>query len=302
MNHNVYYVSLLPWKLLHLHVRVLSPDSLSLKALFMRTIPVSIASRMSSWPLLFPLFFYYAGLPLLFLVRGSDVTSPPPLREGLPGSLGATRHPSVWPPQRRSQPQLCLRRCQWQQPSGAPSPPGHSLPPPHPSHGCRDNIERWPRGQARHHGSRLRGSGVSQGKMPRHLWSSDLSWSPLDLSLKFLFIFFFVLTELTFQSVTAPPRPSVKHNIWLLSNRLWAHPFFLPFPFLYSSAALALQASPLFFSLLPPPLSTFIPHSNFAALFALLLSNAPFLPKHFPLHLHFLSLPNGRLVLPQPPS
>lgn len=46
-----------------------------------------------------------AGLPLLFPLRrrGSDVTPPPPLWEGLSWTLGAERHPSFWPPQWRSQ-------------------------------------------------------------------------------------------------------------------------------------------------------------------------------------------------------
>lgn len=45
------------------------------------------------------------GQPASFPLRGqgSDVTPPPPLWEGLPGTLGAERHPSYRPPQRRSQ-------------------------------------------------------------------------------------------------------------------------------------------------------------------------------------------------------
>lgn len=53
----------------------------------------------------FTLFPFHTGLPLLFPLRGrgSDVTPPPSLWEGLPGTLGAERHPSFWPPQWRSQ-------------------------------------------------------------------------------------------------------------------------------------------------------------------------------------------------------
>lgn len=106
------------------------------------------------------------GQPASFPLRGpgSDVTPPPPLREGLPGTLGAERRPSHRPPQRRSQSQLCLCRCQWQQPSRAPSPPSHSVPPPNAGHCCRDNVQRRHRGQARHHCGRIGGVCVGQGK------------------------------------------------------------------------------------------------------------------------------------------
>lgn len=106
------------------------------------------------------------GQPASFPLRGpgSDVTPPPPLREGLPGTLGAERRPSHRPPQRRSQSQLCLCRCQWQQPSRAPSPPSHSVPPPNAGHCCRDNVQRRHRGQARYHCGRIGGVCVSQGK------------------------------------------------------------------------------------------------------------------------------------------
>lgn len=111
-------------------------------------------------------FVLPTGQPASFPLRGpgSDVTPPPPLREGLPGTLGAQRRPSHRPPQRRSQSQLCLCRCQWQQPSRAPSPPSHSVPPPNAGHCCRDNVQRRHRGQARHHCGRIGGVCVGQGK------------------------------------------------------------------------------------------------------------------------------------------
>lgn len=110
--------------------------------------------------------FFPIGQPASFPLRGqgSDVTPPPPLWEGLPGTLGAERHPSYRPPQWRSQSQLCLCRCQWQQPSRAPSPSSHPVPPPDSSHSCRDNIKRRHSSQARHHGSRIGGAGFGQGK------------------------------------------------------------------------------------------------------------------------------------------
>lgn len=79
-------------------------------------------------------------------LRGSDVTTPPPLREGLPSPLGSPRTAH-----RPSQRHLLLRgpaRRQRQQPPGPPPAPGHPLPPAHPGHHRRDDGQQRPRHQA----------------------------------------------------------------------------------------------------------------------------------------------------------
>lgn len=79
-------------------------------------------------------------------LRGSDVTTPSPFREGLSSPLGSpgTAH-------RPTQRHLLRRgpaRRQRQQPSGSPPAPGHPLPPAHPRHHRRDDGQQRPRHQA----------------------------------------------------------------------------------------------------------------------------------------------------------